>query len=265
VCSSDLARRDHVHAHPITVTNFTKVLSGTDDTVQEALDTLDDHHENDDIAIGGDAHGLWSRAVNGGLNPTEHWKAGADQLAWTGWATYTGFVTPSSVSHSKSCKHVDHSSAPIRAFYYRPYINAQTQIYCRAFAQGQTAIGIMVDDGVDNVDGLGANNFVRIFLERAADTGLLNISEEHRAGGGGVTKNALFAGISPLVPYGLQISYGIGTRWSSWSAYFQIVAEFAAYFVSAVGSLAWTPARHGLYYYTSTATRQSSWDWFHEA
>lgn len=222
---------------------------------------------NTDIYPNRDAKGLWARFVNYGRTPDEHWAQGSDQITWTGWAAYTGFVTPATITRTDSQLLVDHGSAA-RAFYYRSYINAQTTLIARVSLQVLSEVGLMVDDGADNADGNGANNFSRFFLECPSATSNWNFATESRAGGGAVTKTTFFS-VPPAAYYGLAITYGVGTRWSSWYTFCYLIGEagqlgYVTYMPAT--NYNWTPAYHGLYYRnTGGATRGGMWDWYEEA
>jgi hypothetical protein len=207
------------------------------------------------------------RLVNYYTVPLEHWTtAGADDIAWTGWASYTGFVTPSYTVRNNSKMTIAHSSVPVRAFYHRPYINADKYLITRIAQNGYTECGLMVDDGVGNADGLGANNFYRVFAERAgSDVALVNICLEHRAGGGAVTKSTLMTGLPPNFFSGISLRYGGGTRWTSWSAYLYLYGEMGTLYVAELAGLTWKPARHGLFFAQKVGTlRPGIFDWFTE-
>ena len=123
----------------------------------------------------------------------------------------------------------------------------------------------MIDDGSDAGDNEGANNFLRFFAKRSTDTSLLNIVRESRVGGGAVSSATLITGLPMIDLYGFQMTYGIGTRWTSWSTFISLIGETGASFLGSVGGSAWTPARHGLYYFNSLTSRDSAWDWFDES
>ncbi len=213
-----------------------------------------------DIRPQQDAGGLWIRYVNYGVTPEEHWKAGAADSTWTGWASYTGFATPSTQQYSNSLFAFFHSSTA-RKFLYKPFINGQTLLRARAAITSGGEAGVMVDDGVNNADGLGANNFVRWFIE--GGSGNWNFAMERRAGGGAVTKTT-FGSLPPSQMYGIALHYGVGTRWTNWTAVAYSIGEstaFAATVLTSVAGLAWTPARHGLYGGPATNSR-AIFDWF---
>lgn len=220
--------------------------------------TMDIYPDNDTFPV-------WSRLINWlGYSPLEHWHQGSDELTWTGWAAYTSYATPATITKTSSRLYADHSGAT-RAFYYRSYINAQTRLLVRVSVQTLSEAGVMVDDGVDNVDGLGADNFTRFFIESTSTTSNLNLAMEYRTGGGAVTKVTAFS-FPPGAYYGIAIIYGIGTRWSAWATYCYAFNENGSLgFITNTPNVAWTPARHGLYYRnTGGATRGGMWDWFHE-
>lgn len=218
-----------------------------------------------DVFIGGDEAPVFQRSVNFYHAPDEHWPAGSDQLTWTGWASYTGFATPATITRANSQLSVTHGSAT-KAFYYKSFINNQAQIYtvCGVSLAGQT--GLMLDDGVNNADGLGANNFVRIFIEYPTAATNANLASEYRTGGGAVTK-ATFLSLPPQNLVGISIQYGVGTRWSNWTAQIRIfgTAGITTFIANIATGLTWTPVRHGLYTSIGVSARTSVWDWFEEA
>lgn len=218
-----------------------------------------------DLLPDNDIYGLWGRTVNYGQLPAEHWHQNADMLAWTGWAAYTGFATPSTIAMTSSTLGFFHSSTA-RKFYYRPFINAQTQLLARVAVESNGQAGVMVDDGSGsgNADGLGANNFIRWFLEAGAG-GNWNFAIERRTGGGAVTKTT-FSSVPAGNFYGIALIYGIGTRWSNWSCSVYLIGESSLFgFISqtSVASQAWTPTRIGLYGGPTSGSR-SLFDWYTE-
>ena len=222
-----------------------------------------------DILPDNDNLGLWSRYVNYNRTPDEHWHQNADDLVWTGWAAYTGFVTPATITRTNSRLTVDNNAAA-KAFYYRSYVNAQTYLYSRLSLSFAVKAGLMVDDGVDNVDGNGANNFYRVYLESTASGTNWRMGRQYRTGGGGVTTTTYMT-LNPDIYYGLVLLYGYGTRWASWGALTYTYGEPGELDVldSAVAAAAWnwTPARIGLYWEISAggAGQKAIWDHYEEA
>jgi len=203
-----------------------------------------------DAYLDGDVTPIWSRSINFGYSSAgilEHWRQNADELSWTGWATYTGYVTPSSISRAHSELILDNSSAA-RAFYYLPYKNAETNLVAKCSGSIDYEIGVMVDDGVDAGDGYGANNFFRVFIESTIG-GVVNaaLAYEYRTGGGSVVKYSFYtlSHDNYHVPF---LGYGVGTRWSSWGAYAYLKSRTTQTYVGASPTFSWTPARIGIYY-----------------
>lgn len=216
-----------------------------------------------DVRPNSDAYGLWTRYVNKGVTPIEHYSNGTEDAAWTGWASYTGFATPSTQQFSRSAFGFYHSSTA-RKFRYRAYLNHQAIIYCRVAADPGQLAGVMVDDGVGNADGLGADNFVRWMIE-AASGGNWNYAVERRTGGGAVTKTT-YASVPPAQFYTLALLYGSGTRWSNWAAYWYIMEESSLFSLFNLGSVTgqtWTPSRIGIYSGPG-ANLRGIFDWYHE-
>lgn len=219
--------------------------------------------EDADVFPDGDIYGLWGRKVNIGRSPLEHWHQNADVISWTGWAAYTGFVTPSTIEYNNSTLAFRHSSTG-KKFRYRAFINAQAILYCRCAADTGQQAGLMVDDGVNNADGNGANNFIRWMVEVPA-SGNWNLAVERRTGGGAVTKTT-YLSLPPAEFYTLALLYGSGTRWSNWVAVWYVIGESTVFAFTSQGSVssqAWTPARIGLYGASGTNLR-SLFDWYHE-
>lgn len=222
-----------------------------------------------DIFPDNDIYGLWDRKINYGFTPDEHWGQNADELSWTGYATYTGFVTPSSITTTLSAYSVAHDNGVKRAFRYRAAATGG-QIYLRAratvtFLNGG---GVMVDDGTDAGDGNGANNFYRVYIKQTTLAGSYQVFEEYRTGGGAVTTNT-----GPTIPYGEYIGIGLrclaGTLWSSWTAnpFTFSEAQSAVQFTGGTAAMSWTPVRVGLFAEFSATDfgRRAVWDWYDEA
>jgi len=218
-----------------------------------------------DILPYGDAYGLWFRKVDFGLSSIdEHWHQGSDELTWTGWAAYTGYNTPSTVSQANSKLIAGHSSSS-RFFYYRSYANADTTLVCSALTSLASECGLMVDDGVNAGDGEGANNFIRFYVIWSSATSNATLASDYRTGGGGVT-NATYLSFPPQDFISFALRYGNGTRWSNWGAVLRIAGDGGVVnsIVIPVSGLSWTPARHGLYGRNTVGGRLVAWDWFIE-
>lgn len=221
-----------------------------------------------DVFASDDSYAIFNRLVNYGFTPDEHWRQNADELSWTGWASYTGFATPSIISTSNSIYRVANAGAT-KAFRYRAAATGD-YIYLRARVAITflTSAGIMVDDGVNNADGNGANNFYRVYLTQAVLGGAVTAVEQYRTGGGAVTTNASTFTLAPHLFYGVQI-FTTGTRWTSWTAQPALFGESGerVTFTSGAAGLTWTPARVGLYWVgtASDGSRKGLWDWYDEA
>jgi hypothetical protein len=219
-----------------------------------------------DVFAKGDDFGLFNRLVDANRTPGEHFRDGGDDLSWTGYASYTGFASPpSSASYATpSFLKVTHSAAT-RAFKYRSFINAQTFLIARVMAGATVEAGLMLDDGVDNVDGLGANNFIRAFIEYPTFTTNPNLAVEYRTGGGGVTKSTGLS-IPPGQPLTIILLYGLGTRWSSWNFQVYILGGDGGFnfFTAGPDGFSFTPARHGLYFRCVSANNIGGYDSFEE-
>jgi hypothetical protein len=150
-----------------------------------------------DVYPSNDNFGLFDRLVNYGFAPAEHWPQGADQLTWVGYAAYTGFTTPGVPDYANSQFRMGHNVAgSLKAFRYRAAATG-ANIFLRARV-GITYVvsaGLMVDDGVNNADGNGANNFYRVYMTQAALAGAVTAVEQYRSGGGAVTTN-----VGPTLP-----------------------------------------------------------------
>jgi hypothetical protein len=221
-----------------------------------------------DIFPDNDIYGMWDRFVNWGITPDEHWGQNADDIVWTGYAAYTNFVTPASITTTNSSYRVAHNSSTQHAFRYRTAATgANIALRCRTNITFQNTAGIMLDDGVNNADGNGANNFYRVYITQSALAGAVTAVEQYRTGGGAVTTNT-----GPTLPYGQFTGLKIlasGTRWSSWTAQPSTFGEggFAVQFTGGTGAMSWTPARVGIYakFSASDFGRQAIWDWYDEA
>lgn len=221
-----------------------------------------------DLYPSNDIYGMFDRLVNYGFTPDEHWKQNADELAWVGWASYTGFVTPASITTSLSSYSVAHNSGVQRAFRYRAAATGgQIFLRARAAVTFLNGGGLMMDDGVNNADGNGANNFYRVFIKQSALAGAFQVFEQFRTGGGAVTTNT-----GPTIAYGEFTGVALtttGTLWTSWSALPSTFGEAQSrvQFTGGSGTLTWTPARVGLFAEFSATDfgRRAVWDWYDEA
>jgi len=215
-----------------------------------------------------DAYGLFSRMVNTGFTPLEHWKQGADELTWAGFAGYTGFSNPpNTVTRSASRIGISHTGGATRYFYYRTGFSSLTnkQIFALCTPRVNAQAGIMIDDGVNNADGLGANNFYRVFLDwMGGATTYAVLTVERRTGGGAITTTT-YQNLIPSVFYLLGIS-ATGTLFTNWSANTFYAKESPVSVLASTGGQTWTPARMGLYGRQNAAgmALQGLWDWWTE-
>lgn len=222
-----------------------------------------------DIYPFNDGYPLFQRVANAGFTPIEHWSQAADDDgSWTGFAGYTGFSNPpNTVSRSASRIGISHTSGATRYFYYRGGFTSLTnkQIFALCAPRVNAQAGIMIDDGNNNADGLGANNFFRVFLDWTGGvTTYAVLTIERRTGGGAVTTTT-FQNLIPSVFYGLGIS-ATGTLYTNWSANAFFFKELPVSVIAAVGSQTWTPARMGLYGRQTSggSALQGLWDWWTE-
>jgi len=220
-----------------------------------------------------DDYGLSTRVFNHSANTIdEHWRNGVDTLTWTGWASYTGFGTPTSLlARRQSNLVVAHTSA-LKMFYYRTitptsFVRASTRVTLNHNAGG----GLMLDDGTDTGDGDGADNFVRVFLYNSGGNTVDRLRTQYRVGGGSVTTTDYFTGLLEPARYRtIQIATG-GTEFTSWLIYFYFQGEgvdvlgTSRYIATINPPFTWTPARIGVYGETTGSVSQRlAWDWYEE-
>ncbi len=225
-----------------------------------------------DIYPDHDVYGLWSRQVNFGITPDEHWHQNADDLVWTGWAAYVGYVTPGTITHTKSQKRIQHNAAT-RAFYYRAAstgadIVLRQGVSVLPTAAGTVHAGVMIDDGVDAADGLGANNYYRVMVESTAATTNWNVRREYRVGGGGAAAAVTAFSLQPGDFYCPVIVAHMNPNWANWWAgmYYRRTNAAEALIQFDNPPFTWTPARVGLYYYISGVNvAYGIWDMYDEA
>lgn len=215
-----------------------------------------------DVFPDADSFGLGDRIVTHGRAFSEHYRAGAEEQSWTGWATYTGFVTPDTLVYQNSCLHMGHSSAPVRAFRYRAHSAGASTHYIHCGVNYQAKCGLMIDDGSDTGDGEGANNFVRVYFLTTGVT--TSIDVEYRTGGGSVTTVNYNPQLDPTQMHTLLLYVGYSGTWS-YGAYL-----YGSYQLSKLirwaGSMTWTPTRVGIYYENASASTQNrgvvDWGYF---
>lgn len=217
-----------------------------------------------------DDNAHWHRISNFGYDAvTEHWRNSSDDDgSWTGWAAYTGYVTPSSVTYYPSMVRVSHSAAT-KAFYYRAAATgAASFLLARVGLTNSCGGGIMVDDGNDTGDGEGADNFYRVILDR---TGVhhVNVTKEYRTGGGAVTSTTYSTYLDADRLHCVILYIGTGTRWSSWGGGGYLLGEQRSsvnIFWDGAAGWSWTPARWGIYHEQAGAgtSYASIFDWWDE-
>jgi len=214
-----------------------------------------------DLYPKGDTYGLHERAVTYSRTPNEHWSAGTDDLSWS-WASYTGFSTPNSLYTSYPSFYMISDTGVIKAFKYRTHGGAAATYYLRAAVNYQATGGIMIDDGTDAGDGLGANNFVRVCLyTTTGPTTLYRV--EVRTGGGSITTTTITPYIDPERFHTFLLYHG-SAPWSAWSFGAYMYGEYMnSKLLSWQGTYSWTPARYGIYYenYAGSAQNRLICDW----
>jgi len=164
-----------------------------------------------------------------------------------------------------------------KAFRYRAVatpgaLDAPIFLRARAALTHILSVGLMIDDGTNNADGNGSNNFYRVYLTQAVVAEAVNVVEQWRVGpaspAGAVTTRTTTFTLAPPLFYGIGLNTS-GTRWSSWAArpfIFGESGEKMVYTFSVTG-LTWTPARVGLYqvFVDSDNGRKAMYDWYDEA
>jgi hypothetical protein len=220
-----------------------------------------------DLYPDNDIRGLWDRFINWGITPDDHYHQNVETLAWTGFAAYTNFVTPAFLFLDKSNLKFAHTAANFQAFRYRAAPNgAHMFIRARVGLTYRIGAGLMIDDGVNNVDGKGANNFYRVYFTQAALGGPVTAVEEYRSGGAVPTVN-----VGPTMPYGqfwgIKLSTQL-TAWTNWTGGPWTIGENGeVLFTGGSVALNWTPTRVGMYtkYTLADAGSQAHFDWYDEA
>jgi hypothetical protein len=228
--------------------------------------------EGDDLFFNNDVYGLWDRQVNYGFTPNEHWHDDTDDLVWTGWATYTGFVTPAIITTANSQYKVAHNAAA-KAFRYRAAsTGAAIWLRSRVALTYIVSAGLMLDDGVDDGDGEGATNFYRTYLHQASLGAAVNVVDQYRTGGGAVTTTTSTLSVDPDKFHGLGF-FTNGTLWSNWNGVSFLFGEYSGgdqilnRTMAASAAFSWTPARVGLYLVFTAVDggRRGMYDWYDEA
>lgn len=225
--------------------------------------------DNKDLFANADNLGLFERLVNYGKSGiTDHWKgAGDDDPGWLGWAAYTGYITPDTITHSGSKKRLA-SSVSGKAFYYRNAIatDAIHEVEARiAIAGPNCGGGIMIDDGSNAGDGAGANNFIRLYWEDAG-SGLVQLRYDYRTGGGAVTTAVTGTVLNQVAYRGVEIRLGTsGTRWTNYKNAWYQLGEGGIMEIANITGLAWTPVYFGLFFYRTGTANGVNYDWYKEA
>jgi len=225
-----------------------------------------------DIYPDNDISGVWARRVNFGQAPGEHWHRNADDLVWTGWAGYVGYANPpNTISHSRSKKYVSHSLlAPGRAFYYRSLpATSIVRLRTRVSISYSCGAGLMIDDGADTGDGLGADNYYRVYLSGIPGTTVnWTLTREYRLAGGAPVAAVSALSLPQADFYGLSLVAAQNPNWGNWYAVMSAFGEAALDHTLQLDNppFAWTPTRVGLFYYNPAASvRYGVWDWYQEA
>jgi hypothetical protein len=181
--------------------------------------------------------GTWSRLVNRGLMPTDHFRSGAipDGFSWIADGTFGG--APGGLAYSNQGTYLAVNTAAGPNFLADAItVYADKQFVARLATGITTEIGVRLDDGSDN-------NYAEIVLD-PDDVGAYRVDFRFRAGGGAVTDNAgplvcvSEAVVVKLVWYSatpMAIGYILGEH--------GLVANVGGF---NTGALGWTPARVGL-------------------
>jgi hypothetical protein len=226
-----------------------------------------------DVYPDGDDAPLFDRFVNWGVVPGEHFRNFGDTLSWTGWASYTGYVTPASLTYTASLYTIGHDAGGLAFRYITVTPDAEEkEIMARVAITYSADIGIMIDDGVDTEDGEGADNFIRWYVTNGTSaTRAPYLEYEYREGGGAVSTISYTSYyLMPQTFYCLWIATK-NTEWTSWNPRIMIRGEadvsneFSTFFSSLPATQAWTPARVGIYYrnLATSVNDRGVVDWFH--
>lgn len=229
-----------------------------------------------DIYAKDDIFPMYDRSNTYGYVPDETWRQNVDELSWTGYANYTGFLNPpgfTTVADSFYQSANSSSTLPIRSFRYRTLSAAATStdiaVRVRASITFRTSAGVMIDDGTNCADGKGANNFYRAFLQQDTLAGPIVLVEEYRTGCGAVTTNPSTGTLALAQFIGLGFRCVATTRWTAWTCapiYFGEGKQYVQYTTGSV-SFGWTPVRVGLYgvYTLVDFGGRAQFDWYDEA
>jgi hypothetical protein len=224
-----------------------------------------------DLYLEGDDFPQFRRGVEFmAATPQEHFRNGTDDISWTGWAAYTGFVTPSYQLYGPSWVRLGHSVIA-KGFKYRSIpAAAANYLFVRAVNTFYAYGGVMVDDGSDKGDGTGANNFLNVCMYSPAPAGTAPyMVTRYRTGGGAVTTTAFTNAVVPIGQFSaFGMVYGFTTPWTSWSwgAYVMTEAGNAGLVHWPGGTHTWTPTRQGLYWesISNGTDKGAQFDWFRE-
>ena len=127
----------------------------------------------------------------------------------------------------------------------------------------------MIDDGADTGDGLGADNYYRVYLSGIPGTTVnWTLTREYRLAGGAPVAAVSALSLPQADFYGLSLVAAQNPNWGNWYAVMSAFGEAAFDHTLQLDNppFAWTPTRVGLFYYNPAASvRYGVWDWYQEA
>lgn len=188
-----------------------------------------------------------------GLTPDEQFTNDSDDLSWTGWASYTGFVTPSSITYKNGVFRVYNSTAAYAQRNRPAATGDHIALRCQVKVFGPGAIvGVFIDDGSDYGSN-GADNFARAMVHKFQTTPAWyqTLIAQYRLLGSPTTKTPVTIINAPdnWMTIGIRTS---GTRWTNWNAdFFLINDEDEEEVINSyqMTGFNWTPSNVGLFFY----------------
>jgi hypothetical protein len=211
----------------------------------EAADKLAYYRETDgsmhapgELCPDGEASwGIWSRLVNRGVTPIDHFRSGAipTGFSWIADGTFAG--APGGLGYSSQGTYL---AAAVTA---GPHFLADAiAVYADKVFVARLMTGIITEIGVRLDDG-GDNNYAEIILD-PDDVGAYRVDFRYRAGGGGVTDVP-----GPVYPCSEAVAVYLAWYAATPQVIGYILGEHGMVISVggfATGAVGWTPARVGI-------------------
>jgi len=210
-----------------------------------------------DVYPEGDDGGLFQRAPNAWMTPTDHFNAFAG-FGWAVDAPFDGAPTVATVATYPSLLRIENNDITEDHFAFKATALTYIELWARLAKGAGSYVGIRVDDGDDN-------DFAEMrLIDSAAFPGMYRVQLRYRVGGAAVTT----VNVSDPLPPAFQMFRLIWLDASN-AAYFYAATDIPIpIFLGAGAGLTWTAARYGIIFSQRIGVgpdRSGLVDWYYYA